>query len=86
VRAHAKAVYTIGEAAAKVEAQLKGAAPIVSCGTLPIAMRQALAAAAPGEWVLLSPGCASFDQFKNYEQRGRVFKEEVERLRSEVPA
>ena len=85
VRAHVKAVYTIGEAAAKVEAQLKGAAPIVSCGTLPIAMRQALAAAAPGDWVLLSPGCASFDQFKNYEQRGRVFKEEVARLRAEGP-
>jgi UDP-N-acetylmuramoylalanine--D-glutamate ligase len=84
VKAHVKAVYTIGEAAAKVQAQLQGAAPIRPCGELEPAMRAALAAAAPGEWVLLSPGCASFDQFKNYEHRGRTFKDVARRLSEEA--
>ena len=40
-------------------------------------MRQAFEAAKPGDVVLLAPACASFDQFENYEQRGRIFKELV---------
>jgi UDP-N-acetylmuramoylalanine--D-glutamate ligase len=80
VRERVKAVYTIGEAAAKVESQLKAAGSIVPCGDLVTAMRRALDAAHKGEWVLLSPGCASFDQFRNYEERGRAFKDEVSRL------
>ena len=48
---------------------------IVPAETLEIAVKQAAAAAQPGDIVLLAPACASFDQFQNYEHRGRVFKE-----------
>ena len=48
--------------------------------TLENAIRKAHAVGQPGDVVLLAPACASFDQFKNYEQRGRVFKEIVRGL------
>jgi UDP-N-acetylmuramoylalanine--D-glutamate ligase len=51
--------------------------PIVSCETLDRAVAAARKAAHPGDIVLLSPACSSFDQFENYEDRGRVFKELV---------
>jgi UDP-N-acetylmuramoylalanine--D-glutamate ligase len=72
-----KTVYTIGAAAEKIHTHVEGAAPIVSAGTLAEAVARAAAAAQPGEIVLLAPACSSFDQFENYEQRGRVFKELV---------
>src|SRR6202161_1140493 len=79
VRQRVKRVYTIGAAAAKIESQIK-AAEIVHAETLDHALRKAHAAAQPGDVVLLAPACASFDQFKNYEERGRVFKEIVQSL------
>jgi UDP-N-acetylmuramoylalanine--D-glutamate ligase len=72
-----KAVYTIGAAAEKIHMHIEGAVPIVSAGTLEEAVSRAGAAAQPGEIVLLAPACSSFDQFENYEHRGRVFKETV---------
>jgi UDP-N-acetylmuramoylalanine--D-glutamate ligase len=72
-----RAVYTIGAAAAKIESQLRGVVAIHSCETLERAVTTAAAAAHPGEVVLLAPACSSFDQFENYEQRGRIFKELV---------
>ncbi|MGO8756947.1 MAG: UDP-N-acetylmuramoyl-L-alanine--D-glutamate ligase [Terracidiphilus sp.] len=81
VRARARAVYTIGAAAAKIESQLRGTAPIQSCETLAKAVSAAAAAAQPGDVVLLAPACASFDQFENYEQRGKVFKQLVAELK-----
>jgi UDP-N-acetylmuramoylalanine--D-glutamate ligase len=72
-----RAVYTIGAAAAKIESQLRGGVAIHSCETLEKAVAAAAAAAHAGEVVLLAPACSSYDQFKNYEQRGRVFKELV---------
>ena len=86
VKEHVARIYTIGTAAEKVESQLTGAAPIEACGDLMTAVRKATALAKPGEWVLLSPGCASFDQFENYEHRGRTFKGLVQQLQSEVAA
>jgi UDP-N-acetylmuramoylalanine--D-glutamate ligase len=74
-----KRVYTIGAAAAKIESQIKGV-EIVHAETLENALRKANAVAEPGDVVLLAPACASFDQFKNYEQRGQVFKEIVRGL------
>jgi len=49
----------------------------IECGDLATAVERARAAARPGDVVLLSPACESYDQFDNYEHRGRVFKELV---------
>ena len=81
LRARVRAIYTIGSAAAKIENQLRGVVSILSCQTLEKAVSAAASAARPGEVVLLAPACSSFDQFENYEQRGRVFKELVNERR-----
>jgi len=84
LRQRVKRVYTIGAAAAKIESQVvfsKGGGPeVVHAETLENAIRKAHAVAQPGDVVLLAPACASFDQFKNYEHRGQVFKEIVRGL------
>ncbi|MGB0010162.1 MAG: UDP-N-acetylmuramoyl-L-alanine--D-glutamate ligase [Candidatus Sulfotelmatobacter sp.] len=79
LRHRVKRVYTIGAAAAKIESQIKNVEAI-RAETLENALRKANAVAEPGDVVLLAPACASFDQFKNYEQRGQVFKEIVRKL------
>jgi UDP-N-acetylmuramoylalanine--D-glutamate ligase len=79
LRERVKRVYTIGAAAAKIESQIKNV-EIEHSETLENAIRKAHAIAEPGDVVLLAPACASFDQFKNYEQRGHVFKEITQRL------
>ena len=81
LRERVRAVYTIGAAAAKIESHLRGVVSIHSCETLDKAVSAAASAARPGEVVLLAPACSSFDQFENYEHRGRVFKELVHELR-----
>jgi UDP-N-acetylmuramoylalanine--D-glutamate ligase len=83
LRQRVKRVYTIGAAAAKIESQMKGV-EVVHADTLENALRKANAVAEPGDVVLLAPACASFDQFKNYEQRGQVFKQMVRTLSAEV--
>jgi len=80
VRERVKAVYTIGAAAEKIQSHIKGTTQIISSGTIEAAVKQASATARPGDLVLLAPACASFDQFQNYEHRGRVFKELVHHL------
>ena len=70
-------VYTIGAAAEKIEAHIAGAVDVVHAETLPTAVAKAHDAAEAGDIVLLAPACSSFDQFENYEQRGRVFKDLV---------
>ena len=88
LRQRVKRVYTIGAAAAKIESQIvssslkTGGPEVVHAETLENAIRKANAVAQPGDVVLLAPACASFDQFKNYEQRGKVFKEVVDELAS----
>jgi UDP-N-acetylmuramoylalanine--D-glutamate ligase len=79
LRQRVKRVYTIGAAAAKIESQIKGP-EVVHAETLENAIRQAHASAHSGDVVLLAPACASFDQFKSYEHRGRIFKEVVKGL------
>ena len=79
LRQRVKRVYTIGAAAAKIESQIKNV-EIVHAETSENALRRANTVAEPGDVVLLAPACASFDQFKNYEQRGQVFKEIVHML------
>lgn len=70
----AKAALLIGAAADKLERQLAGQVPVTRCGTLEAAVAEARRRARPGDTVLLAPACASFDQFDNYEHRGREFK------------
>ena len=74
-----KHVYTIGAAAAKIKSQIKNV-EVVHAETLDNAVRKAAAAATAGDVVLLAPACASFDQFKSYEERGKLFKEMVRNL------
>jgi len=81
LRERVKCVYTIGAAAEKIESQIRGPKKVVSSGTIESAVRQASDSAVPGDIVLLAPACASFDQFQNYEHRGRVFKELVRALK-----
>ena len=81
LRERVTAVYTIGVAAPKIESDLRGVVSIRSCETLDKAVAAAASAARPGEVVVLAPACSSYDQFENYEQRGRVFKELVNALR-----
>lgn len=78
--ARARAALLIGAASGKIASQLEGALPLVECGTLEAAVDKARRLAVPGETVLLAPACASFDQFQNYEHRGRVFKDLVRQL------
>ena len=74
----------IGAAAAKIEKQIAGSVAIERAETLERAVDTASHAAQPGDVVLLAPACASFDQFQNYEHRGRVFKDLVRQLQQQV--
>jgi UDP-N-acetylmuramoylalanine--D-glutamate ligase len=78
---HVRAAYAIGEAGPMFAALLEGRVPAVErCGVLDEAVGRAAARAVPGEVVLLSPACASFDQFRDYEARGDAFRAAVEAL------
>jgi UDP-N-acetylmuramoylalanine--D-glutamate ligase len=79
LRAKAKGILLIGSAAEKIASQLD-ALPLVHAGTIDKAVALAAERAESGDVVLLAPACASFDQFQNYEHRGRVFKELVRAL------
>jgi UDP-N-acetylmuramoylalanine--D-glutamate ligase len=70
----------IGEAADRIAKELAGTVDILRAGDLETAVRGSFRAAVPGDTVLLAPACASFDQFRDFEHRGRAFKEIVERL------
>jgi UDP-N-acetylmuramoylalanine--D-glutamate ligase len=80
LRSHARMALLIGSAADKIEAELAGVIPVERAETLARAVEIAARQARPGDIVLLAPACASFDQFENYEQRGRVFKQLVREL------
>ncbi len=73
-------VVVIGEAAALIRGALEGAVPVETAGTLEAAVHRALELAPAGGTVLLAPACASFDMFRDYAERGDVFKREVRRL------
>ena len=78
--ANVKAAYTIGEAGPRFAELLAGRVPVTNAEMMCAALREAMAAAVPGDVILLSPACASFDQFKDYEQRGERFRQFVDAL------
>ncbi len=80
VRKKARRVYLIGEEAERFGRELNGVVPFHRSERLEVAVREAAAAAQAGETVLLSPACASFDQFRNYHHRGEVFQQLVRDL------
>ena len=84
--ARARDVLLIGAAAEKIAADLEGATPLERAGTLDRAVQIAKDRAKAGDIVLLAPACASFDQFENYEQRGRIFKDLVAKLSAQTAA
>jgi UDP-N-acetylmuramoylalanine--D-glutamate ligase len=67
-------VIAYGEAGPRIEADLAGTVPLERGGDFADVMRRARQAARPGDAVLLSPACSSYDMFKNYEERGRLFE------------
>ncbi|HEV2493468.1 MAG TPA: UDP-N-acetylmuramoyl-L-alanine--D-glutamate ligase [Terriglobia bacterium] len=84
IEGRVRGIYLIGAAADRIAEELAGSAKIVRSGDLETAVRQAFTAAFSGEVVLLSPACASYDQFHDFEERGRVFKDLVARLATQV--
>jgi UDP-N-acetylmuramoylalanine--D-glutamate ligase len=79
-----KEAVLVGEAAAKIRAAWEGTVPLRDVGSLDEAVATAYEIARPKGLVLLSPGCASFDMFQNFEERGRKFREAVSRLSSKL--
>lgn len=85
-RQHAQAIYTIGatgDALASAAESAEGTADVVRCGTLDKAVESAVQRVRQGDVVLLSPGCASWDQFENFEARGAAFVAAVLRCTGE---
>ena len=82
VRERVRAIVAIGESAAKVQAAFQGIVPVEVALTMEDAVERSRRQARPGDVVLLSPACASFDWFRNYEHRGEVFKAIIHSLES----
>jgi len=80
VKKHVKALVLIGDAAALISEALSGTTEIFLSTDLDNAVLQSASLASPGDVVLLSPACSSFDMFENFEQRGKLFKQAVETL------
>jgi UDP-N-acetylmuramoylalanine--D-glutamate ligase len=84
VRSRGRAVVAMGEAAPLVREALADLVPVIDVTSMREAVERGYEAACPEGVVLLAPACASFDWFRDYAERGRVFKEEVERLRKRL--
>jgi UDP-N-acetylmuramoylalanine--D-glutamate ligase len=77
LRERVKQIVLIGAASDKIAVQLEGVRPMIRASSMQDAVLKSMEAATAGDTVLLTPACASFDMFDNYEHRGRVFKEAV---------
>ena len=84
IKAGVRKMILIGEDAKTIEAEIGTAAPYEHAADMHDAVLKSFAAAEPRDIVLLAPACASFDMFESFEHRGRVFKEEVRRLKEET--
>ena len=84
LREKATLALLIGSAADKIEKQIVENVSVERAGTIERAVEIASRRARPGDTVLLAPACASFDQFQNYEHRGRRFKQLVRQLEEHV--
>ncbi len=82
IKKKVKNIFLIGEATNIIKRELKGSAPMTECGTIYNAIKKIRSVAERGDVVLFSPACASFDQFNDFEHRGREFKKTVEELKS----
>jgi UDP-N-acetylmuramoylalanine--D-glutamate ligase len=82
VETRVKTMILIGQARAKIRAHLDGACPMEDAASLEAAVDRAAQIAGPGDSVLLSPACASFDMFRDFEERGEAFRRAVGGLRS----
>jgi len=80
IKERVRGLILLGETQEKLATSWQGLAPITKVATLSQAVKAAYKLAKPGETVLLSPACASYDMFTDFEERGRVFKEEVRKL------
>jgi UDP-N-acetylmuramoylalanine--D-glutamate ligase len=81
IRSRARRVFLVGEAASMLERLLAGSVPIRVSATIPQAVVDAFDGAASGDVVLLAPGCASFDQYRNFAERGDDFRRCARALR-----
>jgi len=75
-----KVIFAFGESRDKIKNYFEGIIPVVVCNTLDEVVSEANKIAVAGDIVLFSPACKSFDQFTDFEHRGRTFKELVNRL------
>jgi UDP-N-acetylmuramoylalanine--D-glutamate ligase len=80
LRGKAKAVILMGEAAPRLREALSGMVPLEEAGDMAEAVRRAAGMASPGDTVLLSPACSSFDNYRDYQHRGEEFKRAVRAL------
>jgi UDP-N-acetylmuramoylalanine--D-glutamate ligase len=84
IQTNVKGLYLIGEAAGRMSAEWKGLSQIATYESLESAMRAAKNNARPGDVVVLSPGCSSFDMFDNFEHRGQMFAMLVRKMKGEA--
>ncbi|KUJ83222.1 UDP-N-acetylmuramoyl-L-alanine--D-glutamate ligase [Microbulbifer flavimaris] len=86
VAGNLRGLVTIGVDGPKIAAALTGACPVKTAGSMEEAVASAMTLAEPGDYVLLSPACASFDMYRNFEARGEDFRRAVTALGASVPA
>ncbi|RYZ26533.1 MAG: UDP-N-acetylmuramoyl-L-alanine--D-glutamate ligase, partial [Chitinophagaceae bacterium] len=80
IKEKVKAIVCMGTDNSKIHAAFDGVVKLIDTGSAENAVQAAFETSAPGDVVLLSPACASFDLFKNYEDRGKQFKDAVKNL------
>ena len=81
MKSNVKEIILVGKAAEIISEAFSGVVPTQNAGDIPLAVKTAFQSAQSGDVVLLSPGCASFDQFENFEERGDAFKTAVANLK-----